>query len=76
MDNGRRLAETPLRDSSFVLFIFQVLTLFLISLISMISLALNLGDQRLWLALLSMALGCLLPSPKISNNSNNSNTAI
>lgn len=62
-------------------FIAQLLTLFTVVIASLINLSLNMGDQRLWLTLLSMSLGCILPSPKIPNKNssisrNASNTNI
>lgn len=66
MDTSGGYPETKLKDAQFILFIFQVLTLFSVSLISLINLSLNLEEQKLWVGLLSMSLGCILPAPRLN----------
>lgn len=54
-------------NNKMITYFMQMLTLFCIVLASLINLSMSVGDQRLWLTLLSMSLGCILPTPKISN---------
>ena len=60
-----------------VVFIFQVIILYIVIITCIINLSLKNGTSELWVSLLSYSLGCLLPSPKIKkvnfNNDNSSN---
>lgn len=46
-------------------FIIQILTIFSVVVTSLINLSMCTGDQKLWLTLLAMSLGCILPAPKL-----------
>ena len=60
-----------------IVFIFQVIILYIVIITCIINLSLKNGTSELWVSLLSYSLGCLLPSPKIKklslNNDNASN---
>ena len=60
-----------------IVFIFQVIILYIVIITCIINLSLKNGTSELWVSLLSYSLGCLLPSPKIKklslNNDNSSN---
>jgi len=48
-----------------VVFISQVIIIYLIVITCILNLSLNNGKSDLWISLLSYSLGCMLPSPKI-----------
>ena len=60
-----------------IVFIFQVIILYIVIITCIINLSLKNGTSELWVSLLSYSLGCILPSPKIKklnlNNDNSSN---
>ena len=59
-----------------VVFICQVIILYIVIITCIINLSLKNGTSELWVSLLSYSLGCLLPSPKIKKLSlNNDNTS-
>ena len=59
-----------------IVFIFQVIILYIVIITCIINLSLNNGTSELWVSLLSYSLGCILPSPKIKKLSlNNDNTS-
>lgn len=67
MDQFGRPEELGMNESKIYLFIAQISTLFFVILASLINLSLNIGDQKLWITLLSMSLGCILPTPKMNS---------
>lgn len=67
MDQFGGLDDGGVISSKLYLFVGQIITLFTIVLISLINISLNTGDQKLWITLLSMSLGCILPTPKFSS---------
>lgn len=59
-----------------IVFIFQVIILYVVIITCIINLSLKNGTSELWVSLLSYSLGCILPSPKIKKfNLNNDNTS-
>ena len=52
-----------------VIFICQVVILYIVIITCIINLSLKNGDSNLWVALLSSSLGIMLPQPTISQNS-------
>ena len=74
MDQLGGLDGTGVMNSKLILFIGQIATLFIVVLASLANLSFGIGDQKLWITLLSMSLGCLLPSPKF--NSKNSSFSL
>ena len=59
-----------------IVFIFQVIILYIVIITCIINLSLKNGTSELWVSLLSYSLGCILPSPKIKKLSlNNDNTS-
>lgn len=61
-DNNNQSSVNP----DVFIFTMQMLTLFCVILASLINLSIDAGDQKLWLTLLTMSLGCILPTPKMS----------
>lgn len=52
-----------------VIFICQVVILYIVIVTCIINLSLKNGDSNLWVALLSSSLGIMLPQPTLSQNS-------
>jgi hypothetical protein len=48
-----------------VLFIVQILVIFIVVITSIVNLTLQNGDTNLWTALLSCSIGYVLPNPKV-----------
>ncbi len=48
-----------------IVFISQVLIVYIVVFTSIVNLSINNGDSNLWIALLGSCLGYILPSPKL-----------
>ena len=57
--------DCAITSSSLILFTFQSLIILIIICVSAYNLTVNKGDSNLWTALLSSALGYVLPNPKL-----------
>jgi hypothetical protein len=53
------------RNPKNILFLFQILIIFIVITSSLINLTYQWGSQKLWLILLTGTLGYLMPNPKI-----------
>lgn len=53
--------------SAEIVYISQIVVIFLVVIASIYNLSTNVGDQQLWTALLSSSMGYLLPNPKIKS---------
>jgi hypothetical protein len=58
-------------NAKLYLFIGQIVTLFFVVVISLVNLSVGTNEQKLWITLLSISLGCLLPSPKFNTKMSN-----
>ena len=50
-----------------IVFFCQVILVYIIVISSIVNISLGIGDQNIWIILLSSGLGYLLPSPSIKN---------
>ncbi len=50
---------------SFVIFIVQIIIVYIVVITSIVNLALGTNDAKLWMALLSSNIGYLLPNPTL-----------
>ena len=64
------IAGRPFQRSAAV-FICQVIILYISIITCFINLTVNNGPSELWISLLSLSLGSLLPSPKVKHTSRN-----
>lgn len=63
----------------FILFISQILVVFIVIAVSLVNISLNIGPQKLWITILCSSIGYILPNPKFksyeqSNTTNNAST--
>lgn len=70
MDQLGGLDDADVVNGKIYLFIGQITTLFFVVLVSLANLSFGMGEQKLWITLLSVSLGCLLPTPKLNNKMN------
>ena len=57
--------ECAVTTSSLMLFVFQMIIISIVVIMSMYNLTYNVGDTNMWTALLSSSIGYILPNPKI-----------
>ena len=55
-------------------YISQIIILYVVILTCIVNLSMNVGNNELWVSLLSYSLGCILPSPKVRKNQLNGQT--
>ncbi len=60
--------ESSKPSASEIIYFFQVFSIFIVIIASLYNLSVKNGDEKLWLSLLSMFLGYLMPNPKIKND--------
>jgi hypothetical protein len=67
MENKTKLTSTKnsLTQPDVVLFIFQVILIFVVVCVSLINLTLQWGNQNLWIVVLTGSLGYIMPNPKL-----------
>ena len=67
MENKTKLTSTKnsLTQPDVVLFIFQVILIFIVVCVSLINLTLQWGNQNLWIVVLTGSLGYIMPNPKL-----------
>lgn len=65
MDNwclsGHKVAKAQ------IVYFSQVILVYIVVVASIVNISLSIGDQNIWIILMSSALGYLLPSPSIKN---------
>jgi len=64
-DNSKWQAFGLKYPKSEVVFYFQVVLIYIVVIVSIVNLSLNKDEGKLWTALLSSALGYILPSPSL-----------
>ena len=67
MENKIKFTSTKstLTQPDVVLFIFQVILIFVVVCVSLINLTLQWGNQNLWTVVLTGSLGYIMPNPKL-----------
>jgi hypothetical protein len=67
MENKTKLTSTKnsLTQPDVVLFIFQVILIFVVVCVSLINLTLQWGNQNLWIVVLTGSLGYIMPNSKL-----------
>ena len=67
MENKTKFTSTKstFTQPDVVLFIFQVILIFVVVCVSLINLTLQWGNQNLWTVVLTGSLGYIMPNPKL-----------
>ena len=65
VQNGRWHLFGSEVSKSVIVFIAQIVIIYVIVITSIVNLSLEYGDAKLWIALLSSNIGYLLPNPKL-----------
>ena len=57
-----------------IVFMFQVILVYMVVIVSIVNLTIGRADDKLWIALLSSGIGYILPNPTLKQNHNNNNS--
>lgn len=60
-----------LRRPAAILFAAQIVIIFVVSVVSLVNLTLEIGNQNLWTVLLTSCLGYVMPNPRLKTNKSN-----
>ncbi len=65
MENKLNIEKNTFPKPDVVLFVFQVLLIFIVVCVSLMNLSLQWGNQNLWTVVLTGSLGYIMPNPKL-----------
>ena len=74
--NGNRgwFSQCTTPTANEVIFLTQIIAIFIVIIVSLYNLSAKTGDDSLWTALLTSCLGYVLPNPKVKSAKINNNT--